>query len=162
MGRVKKPPLYHGYVATDLWRQNGKEWSDHAVYPMCFTLPHTDDELELQFAGTNLASVGDECWGLDNVGIQLLQECAARELSMDELTECWGALGKRDTVAAFTAIEELVEVRDQAVSFLVAKLGWDSVPEWSEELHSVLDALTHDDRGLWEEAAEYRKTRKEG
>jgi hypothetical protein len=40
MGRVKRPPLYHDYVATDLWQQTGKEWkllrrlvSRPAVFP---------------------------------------------------------------------------------------------------------------------------------
>jgi len=101
-----------------------RTWGEHIVYPMCFTVPHTAAELRLHFAGIGLQKLADESWALDNVGVALLSENPARELTAAQLDQAWKDLATEDVAAAWRATQALVAAGDQAVPFLVEHLDW--------------------------------------
>jgi hypothetical protein len=138
--------------------QPGQTWGEHVVYPMCFTVPHTGNELRLQFAGMGLEPVGNESWALDNVGVALLNEAPPRGLTAAQLEKAWGDLTTPDVAVAYAAVQALVAAGEQSVAFLAARLRWGADPEGREQLAELIDALAHDDRAQWDEVAQETQT----
>ncbi len=141
--------LEHGIGFPD-----GRTWETHYVYPMCFTFPHEDEELVLYFAGVNLQQLNDECWGLDNVGIQFLDEHSYPELDPAQLDSAWTNLGSSDVAKAYAAMNALVKAGDQAVTFLTEKLEWGDDAELQEDILEIAEVLQYNDFNQWTEASE--------
>ena len=120
---------------------------------MCFTVPHTKETLRLHFTGIGLQELIDESWGLDNVGVALLQEYPTKELTDDELDKAWQALASEDVIAVHGAVRSLVASGDQGAAYLAGKLGWTFDRDYRNHVLDVTHVLDLDDQWQWQEAA---------
>jgi len=121
---------------------------------MCFVVPHTADALTIHFTGIGLQFGNDESWGLDNVGVALLNERPTKTLTDEDLANAWQALTSQDISAAHEAVRSLVASGDQGAAFLIDKLGWEFDNDHREEVLFVTKVLEFDDRAHWQEAAD--------
>lgn len=132
-----------------------RSWDAHTIYPMCFVVPHSERDFGLCFAGTNLSGIEDEGWGIDNVGIQLLQERPAPiETTEKALEAAWAELGDRETATAWKAMDTLQKAGDPGVEFIIGKLGWSYDAELAGYVREVGAIFEHDDEFAWQEALE--------
>lgn len=82
---------------------------DDYVYRIQRTFGHTGKSLKISFSGLNVQEKADECWGLDNVKVEILPPAAPPTVNAQTL-EQWGrALGNEDPASATEIIAALVE-----------------------------------------------------
>ena len=144
--RVSAPiPFNDGHSPT---------WSQHFVYPMCFTIPHTAPTLRVWFTGIGLQDLDDESWALDDVGVAVLDEAPAQSITAEQLQQAWDDLASPDALRAYAAMQSLSGGGDQAVDFLVAQLGLAPDDELVQHVEAVATAFTHDDPDQWREAVD--------
>ncbi len=87
-------------------------------YRQNWTLPHTKDELTLEFSAENLQEVEEQFWGLDNVTIEVLNADEVPPLAAAQLAEMPKLLGSTGSANSAAACWDLVAHPEQAMQII--------------------------------------------
>jgi hypothetical protein len=144
--RLGEAPGYTGAAEKNtLGFKYDEQWGVRdAVYPISFTVVHSADAVQFNFAGVGVpGKVGDAIfgsWGLANVVVETLDERPVTKLKPAQLDDAWEALASPDAVKAHKAITALLGAEDQAVEFLARQMGEFPKPEAIKALLKQLDS----------------------
>ncbi|HEY7117062.1 MAG TPA: hypothetical protein VH475_10770 [Tepidisphaeraceae bacterium] len=125
-----------------------------SVYRLNFCIPNDRDAVGFWFAGgENLQPSDDECWGLKNVKVELLDDADLKKLDNEQMRRLWEAIGGRDVVAESDAFWALVTGGDDTARFLREKVKHPAGLD-RERFAQLLSKLDGDDFDAREQATE--------
>ncbi len=87
-------------------------------YRQNWTIPHTKDELTLEFSAENLQEIEEQFWGLDNVIVEVLNAVEVPPLEPAQLAELPKLLGSNGSANAAAACWDLIARPEQALSLI--------------------------------------------
>jgi len=124
-----------------------------SVYKMTFTLPHTAGSVQFNFAGAEgLQPADDECWGLDNVKVEVLDAADLKPPDVAATRLLWDAIGGPNPAAETEAFWKLVEGGDKVADFLRNNVKKSDVDK--KKFSGLMLALDGDDFEAREKATE--------
>ncbi len=90
-----------------------------SVYRLSFIVPHDAAQVQFNFQGGGALQPGDdECWGLDNVSVDVLDAADLPKLDAAEMRRLWETVGGRDPSAETQAFWRLAAGGDAVARFL--------------------------------------------
>lgn len=94
-----------------------------AVYKLSFVIPHEAGEIQFNFQGAEgLQPADDECWGLDNVKVESLDDGDVKRLDDAAMRKLWETIGGHDPIAETDAFWHLAAGGDDVARFLRNKV----------------------------------------
>jgi hypothetical protein len=87
-------------------------------YRQNWTLPHSKNELTLEFSAENLQEVEEQFWGIDNVAVEVLSADEVPALEAAQLAEMPKLLSGSGSAIAATACWDLVAHPEQALQVI--------------------------------------------
>jgi hypothetical protein len=108
----------------------GFEWASDrinhpvdSVYKLNFVIPHEQAEIQFNFQGAEgLAPGDDECWGIDDIKVEALDEADVKKLDAVEMRKLWESIGGHDPVAEAEAFWRLAAGGDDVANFMRGKI----------------------------------------
>ncbi|MDB5320715.1 MAG: cell surface protein [Phycisphaerales bacterium] len=94
-----------------------------SVYKLSFLIPHDAAEIQFSFQGAEgLQPADEECWGLDNVKVEALDDADVMRLDDAAMRKLWETIGGHDLVAETDAFWRLAAGGDDVARFLRDKV----------------------------------------
>jgi len=87
-------------------------------YRQNWTIPHTKEELTLEFSAENLQEIEEQFWGLDNVIVEVLNAEEVPPLEPAQLAELPKLLGSSGSANAAAACWDLIARPEQALQLI--------------------------------------------
>jgi hypothetical protein len=105
------------------WGPGGTGLPDDYVYHIERSFAHSGKSLKIAFSGINLQAANDECWGLENVRVEVLPAQETAPLAEAAFGKRWTELGSADPKLFVPAIDALIDWGEPVVTAIRRRLA---------------------------------------
>ena len=105
------------------WNGGVGSGPDDYVYHVERSFAHSGKSVKIAFSGINLEAVDNECWGLDNVQVEVLPAKNAPELDEARFGKLWAGVASADPKTFVPAIDALIDMDEPGVVAIRKRLA---------------------------------------